>query len=254
MDIKGIFEEVSKQMRSDFAKAQKSMAQSGLKGEANEEIVRQFLRQYLPKTLDIASGILVDSSGAQSRQLDIIISDTAKTPIFFQSGHIRVIPAECAYAVIEVKANLDKEELEKSYQNMKSVKKLAKTAFFKAGGVIINAVNLYGKEWDYWPTNHFVFAYESSNLDSIVTNLNGLQNADEVHQRIDTICVLDKGVILNRWPDGKVSALPSPGSMIFTNYTTKALLLFYTLISVVLNQANMDYFNFLPYLQKMAFD
>jgi hypothetical protein len=37
MDIKGKFEEVSKQMRRDFAKAQKSMTQSGLKGETVEK-------------------------------------------------------------------------------------------------------------------------------------------------------------------------------------------------------------------------
>lgn len=254
MDIEGIFEEVSKQMRSDFAKAQKSMTQPGLKGEANEEIVRQFLRQYLPKTLDITSGIIVASTGAQSRQLDIIISDTAKTPILFHSGHIRVIPAECVYAVMEVKAYLDKQELENAYQNMKSVKMLAKTAFFMPRGVIEYTVNLYGKEWHYWPTNHFVFAYDSTNLDLVVKNLNDLQIADEVHQRIDAICILDKGVILNQQQDGKFSALPSPGSRIFPSFTSKSLLLFYTLISVILNQANMDYFNFLPYLQKMQFD
>jgi hypothetical protein len=37
MDIKGKFEEVSKKMRSAFAKAQKSMTQSGLKGETVEK-------------------------------------------------------------------------------------------------------------------------------------------------------------------------------------------------------------------------
>ena len=56
MDLDRIFEEVSKQMRSDFVKAQGSLNHPGLKGQANEETVRQFLGQYLPKSLDIANG------------------------------------------------------------------------------------------------------------------------------------------------------------------------------------------------------
>lgn len=253
MDLEGIFEEVSKQMRSDFAKAQSSLTHTGLKGEANEETVRQFLRQYLPKTLDIASGVLVDSNGGRSRQLDLIISDTSKTPVFFQSGDIRVIPIECAYAVVEIKAHLNKHELENAFQNMKSVKALSKTAFFKQGGFIYHTYTLYGREWDYWPIQHFVFAYDSSSLDSVLMNLIELQGSEEVHKRIDSICVLDKGVILNRGQDGMFSALPSLGSTTVANPTMKPLLFFYALISVVLNQARMDYFNLLPYLQRMRF-
>ena len=93
MDLKEIFDEVSNQMKSDFVKAQKSLTHAGLKGEANEETVRKFLRQYLPKTLDITTGMLVDSDGSQSRQLDIIICDSVKTPIFYQSGLICSFPS-----------------------------------------------------------------------------------------------------------------------------------------------------------------
>jgi hypothetical protein len=124
VDLEGIFEEVSQEMRSDFAKAQQAMSHAGMKGEANEETVRQFLGQYLPKTLDVSSGVLVDSNGGQSRQLDIVVSDAFKTPVFFESGHMRVIPMECAYAVVEVKAYLGKSEIENAFQNMKSVKAL----------------------------------------------------------------------------------------------------------------------------------
>ena len=79
--------------------------------------------------------MLVDAEGKHSKQLDVVISDTAKTPIFFQSGHVWVIPA-CAYAVIEIKAFLDKSEIEKAYSNMKSVKTLSKRAYFKKSGAI----------------------------------------------------------------------------------------------------------------------
>lgn len=253
MDFERLFEEISKQMRSDFAKAQESLNHPGLKGEANEESVRKFLGQYLPKTLDISSGTLVDSDGGHSRQLDVVISDAAKTPIFFQSGQVRVIPVECAYAVVEIKAYLDSGELERAFQNMQSVKALSKIAFIKPRGAVAYTHTLYGKEWDYWPTHYFIFAYDSPRLKSVRTSLVQLQDSEEIHKRIDSICVLDKGVILNMSPEGMFSALPSPGSTIMASETTRPLLLFYTLISIMLNQACMGYFNLTPYLQKMRF-
>ncbi len=126
MKIAEIFDEVAKQMRSDFEKAQKAVNQPGLKGASFEETFRTFLKEYLPRSLDISTGVLVDSLGSISRQLDVIISDSAKTPIFYQSGNTRVIPIECAYAVIEIKAYLNANELKKVFQNMESVRNLKK--------------------------------------------------------------------------------------------------------------------------------
>jgi hypothetical protein len=252
MDLEKVFAEVSNQMKSDFVKAQESFDHSGLKGDANEETVKKFLRQYLPRTLDITTGTLIDSEGNISRQLDIIICDSAKTPIFYQSGETRVIPIECVYAVIEVKAFLDKTELEKAYQNMQSVKDLKKIAFFPTVGLIVNNINMYGKEWNYWPIQHFVFAFDSPKLESVLINLNTYQNKNEIHKRIDSICVLEKGVVLNQSQDGMFSALPSPGSKsVFS--TLKPLLLFYAIMSANLNQAWMNPFNLLPYIKEMKF-
>jgi hypothetical protein len=250
MNLEEIFNEVSIQMKSDLAKAQNSFPHSGLKGDANEETVKKFLRQYLPKALDITTGTLVDSKGNQSRQLDIIICDSAKTPIFFQSGDNRVIPAECAYAVIEVKAYLDKTELGNSYKNMLSVKALEKMAYFYQKGIMVTTQTLYGREWNYWPIQYFVFAFDSPGLDSVLTNLNTYQNENEIHKRIDSICILEKGVIMNKSPDGMFSALPTPGSYAAGSLTSKPLLLFYTLISVILNQTRMESFNLMPYILK----
>lgn len=254
-DIVSIFEEVANQMRSDLEKARKAIEHSGLKGAAFEETLRGFLRQYLPKTLDVSTGILVDSHGNSSRQLDIIISDSAKTPIFYRSGDVRVTPVECAYAVIEVKANLDSEELEKVFVNMESVRKLKKTAYVTQKGHIVYSSNLYGKEWEIWPTNYYVFAYDSINLNTLAENINYKHITKEhpPHSRIDTVCVLDKGVIFNRRADGTFCALPDSGSKLCTCETKHSLLLFYTLISTYLNQVRLPHFKFNDYLGKMEF-
>lgn len=253
MELSKIFDEVSTQMRSDFRKAQEAYSHSGLKGQANEDIVRRFLQQYLPKALDIVTGTIVDSSGGQSRQLDIILSDAVKTPIFFQSEDARVIPAECAYSVIEVKAHLDKKELDRCQDNMTSCKSLAKHAYFYNRGAITQTISLFGKEWQHFPLSYFVFAFDSVGLDSLVSNLNQHNSSCEIHQRIDSVCVLDKGVILNQLQTGFISALPEPGSRLISYPAEQSLLMFYAVISVILNQVSMPHFNIQPYLQNMVF-
>ncbi len=253
MKLSNIFDEVSAQMRSDFRKAQEACLHSGLKGQANEDIVHKFLRQYLPKTLDIVTGTIVDSSGGQSRQLDIILSDPAKTPIFFRSEQARVIPAECAYSVIEVKAHLDKKELDRCQNNMTSCKSLVKNAYFYKKGSIKETHTLFGKGWPHCPLTYFVFAFDSVSLDSLVTILNHHNSSGEIHQRIDSVCVLDKGVILNQLGSGFISALPEPGSKLISYPTEQSLLLFYCIVSVILNQVSMPPLNVKPYLQNMVF-
>jgi hypothetical protein len=255
MNISEIFDEVAKQMRSNFEKARKAVEQPGLKGTSFEETFRSFLREYLPLSLDVSTGVLVDSHGSVSRQLDVIISDSAKTPIFYRSGDIRVIPVECAYAVIEIKAYLDANELDRIFQNMGSVRNLRKSAYVKPAGAIIYSDNLYGREWEIWPINYYAFAYDSIKLMTLAKHIHVRHQTKELpeHSRIDTICVLDKGVICNQQADGKFDALPQPGSKPYVCMTTRSLLLFYALTSKYFNQARLPNFRFTDYLGKMTF-
>jgi hypothetical protein len=73
------------------------------------------------------------------------------------------------------------------------------------------------------------------------------------HSKIDTICVLDKGVICNRRNDKKIDALPQPGSNLQVVQRNRSLLLFHALTSVYFNQANISNFNFNSYLGELKF-
>lgn len=255
MKIADLFKQIALNMSSNLNMTRIALSQPGLKGESFEEIFRKFLRDYLPKSLDISTGILIDSKGNQSRQLDVIISDTAKTPIFFSSGKIRVIPVECVYTIIEVKSYLNAQELTKVFINMKSVRNLVKTAFIKSVGPIISTLNLYGREWEIWPINYYVFAYDSINLMPLMGHIYNKHRTDELpeHSRIDTVCVLNKGVICNKLVNDFFSALPEPGSHLYVCETKQALLLFYTLTANFLFQTKLPSFKFLDYLGKMEF-
>lgn len=255
MDIVEVFDQVAEKMRSDLAEVRSAVQHSGLKGSSFEEILRRFLISYLPATLDISTGIIVDSSGKTSRQIDVIVSDAAKTPIFYRSGDTRVVPIEGVYAVIEVKGTLTAQELEKAFENMKSVRALQKTAYIASSGPIINKKLMYGREWDAWPTNYYVFAFDSAPLGKLGSLLASWYTEESLPewQRIDTICVLNRGVILNQCEDGLFDALPSPGSIVGNYETERALLLFYALISRYMFQAEIPPFRFTDYLGKLEF-
>ena len=235
-------------------KSRNVLDHAGLKGTANEDNVHNFLRQYLPKNIEISSGIAVDSDGRKSKQLDIILHDAAKTPIFYQDKHTRVIPIECIYAVIEVKSSLNSVEIEKCFKNMASVKTLSKKAFFENNeSIIIKKHNLYGKKWDYWPVQYFVFSFESLKTETILKHFIPFNSLLQTHQRIDSILILDKGLIFNQDKNEMVSITPTNETRNVVIETPKNLLLFYSLLTTVLNQAQMEPFNIKPYLNNIIF-
>ncbi len=253
MNIVEIFDQVAEKMRADLAEARLAIEHPGLKGATFEEVFIRFLRNYLPATLDISTGVIVDSAGRSSRQIDVIISDAADTN-FYRSGDTRVVPVEGVYSVIEVKATLDTRELERAFENMKSVRTLRKTGYVIESGPIVHSKMLYGRKWDIWPTNYFVFAFDSISLNELGSLLASWYSRDSLPEwsRIDTVCVLNKGVILNQDRNGQFDALPSPGSIVGNYETERALLLFYTLISKYMFQADMPPFRFGDYLGKLA--
>lgn len=248
MNLETVFDEVSIRMRADFQRSRQALSHPGMKGEAFEGIFRAFLREYLPKFLGVAPGILVDASGKQSRQLDAIVFDAHHTPILFASGENRVVPVECAYAVVEVKAKLDSSEIENIFVNMRSVRALEKTAWRSAPYAFEHT--LYGKKWDIWPVMYFVFAFDSMDLLRAAREIDTRHKSEQMPEwsRIDTVCVLDGGIIFNRSADGKYYALSSPGSRVTACATSRPLLMFYMLIMGLLSQAELPPFVLQKYL------
>lgn len=255
MRVDELFGVVAERMRTDLKATRAALSHLGLRGASFEESFRGFLRSYLPQGLDISTGILVDARGRHSRQLDVIISDAGKTPVLYSVGNTRVIPVECAYMVIEVKAHLDTPTLHACIENMLSVRALEKTAYFRSEGIIQQVLRTYGQEWEIYPVNYFVFAFDSVDLMTLGNALieESRSRPPAASLQVDSICVLDKGVICNQTADGMIDALPQPGANRFVCATSDALLLFYTLLSHYFAQAWMPNFRFKDYLGEMAF-
>lgn len=118
-------------------KQSESISHDGSKGDVNEKHFIDVLRRYLPKRYAVDSGIVIDSTGATSDQIDIVVYDNHFTPTLLDQANHRYIPAEAVYAIFEVKPKIDKGYMEYAGDKAKSVRSLKRTSveITHAGGV-----------------------------------------------------------------------------------------------------------------------
>jgi hypothetical protein len=95
-------------------------AHRGEDGRFVEDLLREHLLQFLPAGLEVLTGFILrpavktGESGrerrveqdAHSTQLDIIVFDSARYPIFLRFGLSAVVPPEGVIAIISIKKNL----------------------------------------------------------------------------------------------------------------------------------------------------
>lgn len=221
--LKDIFCSVSKKMKIDFEEITSKIQHNGEKGTARENILQEYLKSYIPEKYSFSKGTIVDCKDVQSKQIDIIIHDKFLTPYLVDMNDTKIIPIESVYGVIEVKSTLSKDELRKCVKNIESVRKLQK-----------KTISDYN-----FPTAGMVFAYNSdASLEAIYKNLNELSEDVDIDKRISCVCVLNKGVIMPVDKNGlrNVTLFPNVNTVygIFNN-TDDALLLFYLILSQILN-------------------
>ncbi|HAF00665.1 MAG TPA: hypothetical protein DCO68_07420 [Methylophilaceae bacterium] len=105
-----------------------SITHDGVMGEVNEQHFMQTLRKYLPNRYAVDNGIVIDSNGTTSDQIDIVIYDNLYTPTLLDQHAHRFIPAESVYCVLEVKPTINKKYLEYAGKKAKSVRDLLRTS------------------------------------------------------------------------------------------------------------------------------
>lgn len=105
-----------------------SVAHDGVLGEVNENHFIELLRRYLPARYSVESGIILDSNGKTSDQIDVVIYDRQYTPLLLDQKNHRYILAEAVYAIFEVKPECNKGNLEYTAGKAESVRKLIRTS------------------------------------------------------------------------------------------------------------------------------
>lgn len=136
--MKQYFQAASKQMMAETQGIVQALRHPGMKGDAGEEALRTFLRKYLPKRYNVGQGKVVDFTGRESKQTDIIIADAASTVPLYVDAVNMIVPIESVYAVVEVKTSLTSQSLSDGIANLLSFHELELPSRheFVRGGVV----------------------------------------------------------------------------------------------------------------------
>jgi hypothetical protein len=108
--------------------ARMALAHPGTKGDASERVWLELLQTYLPKRYQVEKGHIVDSRGAFSQQIDVVIFDRQYSPFILHFEGQLVIPAESVYAVFEAKQTLNAGLVLYAQQKAASVRALHRTS------------------------------------------------------------------------------------------------------------------------------
>lgn len=109
-------------------KVRKSIGHPVAKGDASEGIWLELLNKYLPARYRADKAYVVDSKGAFSDQIDVVIFDRQYSPFIFNYEGQIVIPAESVYAVFEAKQAISSAQIEYAQNKVESVRKLHRTS------------------------------------------------------------------------------------------------------------------------------
>jgi hypothetical protein len=111
-----------------LATVRETFEHSGTKGDASEHVWLEFLKIYLPERYRAERAHVVDSNGAFSQQMDVVVFDRQYSPLIFTYEGQTILPAESVYAVFEAKQSINAEHVGYAREKVASVRRLVRTS------------------------------------------------------------------------------------------------------------------------------
>lgn len=196
--LRELFLSLQENLASDLRTSKVAISHPGEKGDATEDNWIRLLERHLPQRYQVSKAIVIDATGEQSEQIDVVIYDWQYTPLLYNKDNHRLIPAESVYAVFEVKQNLNRDHVLYAGNKVASVRKLQRTSkeITHAGGKyeprppipIIGGILVYESDWSPGLGTPFI---------------QSLENLGE-SARLDIGCTATSGAFNVTYPDGKV--------------------------------------------------
>lgn len=115
-------------MRADLREVRTVHDHPTAKGDGTELHWLQMLQRRLPARYRAERAFVIDADGYRSQQIDIVIHDRQFCPMLLDTAGGIHIPAESVYAVLEVKQDLSKEQIEYAGDKIASVRCLHRTS------------------------------------------------------------------------------------------------------------------------------
>ncbi len=128
IDIGEVFSGLQEQMRSKLSLSRRILTHPTTKGDVTELEWIEMLSSYLPERYSVNKAFVVDFEGRISDQIDIVIFDRHYSPFILKQNGALYIPAECVYAIIEVKQVLNNSTVKYASKKAQSVRNLKRTS------------------------------------------------------------------------------------------------------------------------------
>jgi hypothetical protein len=111
-----------------LAIARQTIGHPVAKGDASEEVWLELFKTYLPHRYQAAKAFVVDSTGAFSEQIDVLVFDRQYTPFIFKYNGQTIVPAEGVYAAFEAKQTISADLVRYAQKKITSVRRLHRTS------------------------------------------------------------------------------------------------------------------------------
>lgn len=108
--------------------ARKSFGHPDAKGDSSEAIWLELLKTYLPERYRADKAYVVDSKGAFSDQIDVVVYDRQYSPFIFHYQGETIVPAESVYAIFEAKQTINACYVAYARRKVASVRELHRTS------------------------------------------------------------------------------------------------------------------------------
>jgi hypothetical protein len=126
--IKELLAGLHDEIEGRLAIARKTLAHPVAKGDASEEVWLELFKTYLPHRYQAAKAFVVDSTGAFSEQIDVLVFDRQYTPFIFKYNGQTIVPAEGVYAAFEAKQTINADLVRYAQKKVVSVRRLHRTS------------------------------------------------------------------------------------------------------------------------------
>lgn len=115
-------------IEGDLRRARKALAHPTEKGDASESVWIDVFNKHLPRRYEARKARAVDSTGAFSEQIDVLIHDRQYSPLVFTFKGTFVVPAESVYAVFEAKQDMTAKHVAYAQHKAATMRKLHRTS------------------------------------------------------------------------------------------------------------------------------
>ena len=122
--LAGLHDDIQQRLET----VRKTIAHPVTKGDASEGVWIKLFNDYLPARYKADKAHVVDSQGAFSQQIDVVIYDRQYSPFIFHYEGQVIIPAESVYAVFEAKQSANIDHVHYAQEKVRSVRRLHRTS------------------------------------------------------------------------------------------------------------------------------